>query len=307
MARRFRGLQDAQWRLEAAGYDLVALLLRLTPIDAASAFGGWALRLLGPLTPTHKTALRNLRLAFPDWSEAERRRVAGRQWDNVGRVFFEFFMMDRILADPARVEYPGEDEVATILADPRPVIFVSGHFANFEVMASSGMRRGVEGVLVYRGLNNPYIDARMRAVRQRYGVKMLAPKGLEGGRGVMAALSAGVPIGILADQKYNEGPLAPLFGHMVHTQHAPVRWALRFGARLQPGWVERKKGARFRLHTAPAIELAPGNDAAAIVEDGVRRINAFIEERARARPWEYWWVHRRFPDAVYRELAAAGY
>jgi len=85
-----------------------------------------------------------------------------------------------------------------------------------------------------------------------------------------------------------------------------VRWAMRFGARLQTGWVERTGGARFRLHIGPVIELPKGGDAAD-VEAGVREVNAFIEERARARPWEYWWVHRRFPDQLYRELAAQGY
>lgn len=304
MAARFQHWQDIQWRFEAAWYDLVAAVMRFAPIDGASAFGGWLLRTFGPLTPAHKTALRNLRLAFPDWDDSERRRVARRQWDNVGRVFAEFFMMDRILADPTRVEYPSEAEIDAVLGDRRPVIFVSGHFANFEVMASAGRRQGVEGVLVYRGLNNPYLDARMRDSRLRYGVKLLAPKGPGGGRDVMAALSAGVPVGILADQKYNEGPASPFFGHLAHTQPAPVRWALKFGARLQPGWVERTEGARFRLFAGPPIELPLKGATAADVEAGIARINAFIEARARARPWEYWWVHRRFPDALYAKLAA---
>jgi len=301
-----RRLQDLQWRLEAAGYDLLAALMRLLPVDAASDLGAWLSKLFGPLTSAHRTALRNLYLAFPQWSEAERAAMARRQWENVGRVFAEFFLMDRILADPGRIEYPNEETLAEILSDPRPTIFVSGHFANFEVMASSGLRRGVAGVLVYRGLNNPYIDAKMRRMRARYGVKLLAPKSLGGGREVMSALSQGVPVGILADQKYNEGPLAPLFGHLAHTQHAPVRWAIRFGARLQPGWVERTRGARFRLRPAPPIELPAEGATQADVEEGVRQINAFIEARAKARPWEYWWVHRRFPDALYAKLAAEG-
>ena len=305
MAVRSGAWQDIRWRLEAAGYDLVRTLARLAPIDAASAFGGWLLQTLGPLTPVHRTVLRNLRLAFPEWHETERRRLARRQWENVGRVFAEFFLMDRILADPSRVEYPSEGELAAILDDPRPTIFVSGHFANFEVMAASGLRRGVEGVLVYRGLNNPLIDRRMRETRLRYGVKLLAPKGREGGREVMAALASRVAVGILADQKYNEGPLVPFFGEGVRTQPAPVRWAMRFGARLQPGWVERTRGARFRLFVAGPIDLPPGATQADVVE-GLARVNAFLETRIRARPGEYWWVHRRFPDEVYARLAAEG-
>jgi len=125
---------------------------------------------------------------------------------------------------------------------------------------------------------------------------------------MMAALAGGVSVGILGDQKYYEGVMAPFFGHDVHTQHAPVRFAMRFGARLQPAWVERTgKGARFRLVLAEPIPLPAEGGAQADVEEGVRRINAFIEARASARPWEYWWVHRRFPDKVYAELAAKGF
>jgi KDO2-lipid IV(A) lauroyltransferase len=122
----------------------------------------------------------------------------------------------------------------------------------------------------------------------------------------MSALSRGNSVGILSDQKYQEGMLAPFFGHPVFTQHAPVRFAMRFGAHLQPGWVERTRGARFRLVVGDPILLPKSGGSHADVEEGVRQINAFIESRARARPWEYWWVHRRFPDAAYRALAAQG-
>ena len=300
-------LQHLQWRLEAAGYDLIAAIMRIAPIDAASAFGGAFFRFFGPLSSAHRTALRNLRLAFPEWSEAERRAMARRQWENVGRVLFEFFLMDRIMADPARVELVGKERLDAIVESGRPVVFVSGHFANWEVMAAAKTIAGIEGVLAYRGANNPYIDQRLRESRRRYGVNLFAPKGAKGGREVMAALAQGLAVGILSDQKYYEGLLVPFFGHLVRTQHAPVRFAMRFGAHLQPGWVERTNGARFRVHVGEPIELPAEGGTSADVEAGVRRINDFIEARARARPWEYWWVHRRFPDQLYAELAAQGY
>ncbi len=123
----------------------------------------------------------------------------------------------------------------------------------------------------------------------------------------MTALKAGLSVGVLTDQKYYEGPLIPFFGHLVRTQHAPVRFAMRFGAHLQPGWVERTEGARFKVFVAEEIPLPTEGGATADVETALLRINAFIEARARARPWEYWWVHRKFPDALYQALAAQGY
>jgi KDO2-lipid IV(A) lauroyltransferase len=299
--------QQFQWRLEAFGYDLLSGLIRALPIDAASGFGAWLFKTLGPLTSTHRIALRNLRLCFPEWDEADRQRMARAQWENCGRVLIEFFITDKIMADPTRVEVIGLEKLEAIAASGRPTVFVSGHFANFEVMAAASRKVGIEGVLAYRGVNNPYIDARMRESRQRYGITLFAPKGAKGGREMMSALQRGISVGILSDQKYYEGIMAPFFGHDVRTQHAPVRFAMRFGAHLQPGWVERGKGARFRVYVADAILLPAEGGTPEDVEAGVRAINAFIESRIRARPWEYWWVHRRFPDALYHELAAQGY
>jgi len=307
MARTATRLQDLQWRIEAAGYDLVAAIMSVAPIDGASAFGGALFKLVGPLTSAHRTVLRNLRLAFPEWDDAERRRMARRQWENVGRVLFEFFLMERIMADPTRVELIGAERLAEIKASGRPAVFVSGHFANFEILAAAEIKAGVEGVLAYRGANNPYIDQRMRESRRRYGVTLFAPKGAQGGREVLTALSRGISVGILNDQKYYEGPLAPFFGQMVRTQPAPVRFAMRFGAHLQLGWVERTKGARFRVQVGETMFLSPDGDKLAKIDDGLRQINEFIERRARARPWEYWWVHRRFPDHIYEALAKDGY
>jgi KDO2-lipid IV(A) lauroyltransferase len=205
------------------------------------------------------------------------------------------------------VEVFGREKLDAIARSGRAAMFVSGHFANWEVMAAASRLVGIEGVLAYRGPNNPYIDARLRESRRRYGITLFAPKGAKGGREMMSALSRGVSVGLLSDQKYYEGLLTPFFGHLVRTQHAPVRFAMRFGAHLQPGWVERGKGARFRVYIGDEILLPAEGGTPEDVEAGVRAINAFVESRARARPWEYWWVHRRFPDPLYAALAAEGY
>jgi KDO2-lipid IV(A) lauroyltransferase len=300
-------VQQLQWRLEAAGYDLLSAAVRALPIDAASGFGAWLFRRLGPMSRVHRTVLRNLRLAFPEWDEGKRQWIAKAQWGNVGRVLIELFIMDKIMADPARVEVIGREKLDDIAKSGRAAMFVSGHFANWEVMAAASRLVGIEGVLAYRGPNNPYIDARLRESRRRYGITLFAPKGAKGGREMMSALSRGVSVGLLSDQKYYEGLLTPFFGHLVRTQHAPVRFAMRFGAHLQPGWVERGKGARFRVYIGDEIPLPAEGGTPEDVEAGVRAINAFVESRARARPWEYWWVHRRFPDPLYAALAAEGY
>ena len=106
--------QDLLWRLEAAAYVAISFLVRLAPIETASAAGGWLARKLGPLTGSHKVVLRNLRLAFPEWTDAERARVAVAQWDNLGRSFMELPWMAALRPSLGRVEVVNAERLEEI-------------------------------------------------------------------------------------------------------------------------------------------------------------------------------------------------
>jgi Kdo2-lipid IVA lauroyltransferase/acyltransferase len=290
------------WMLEAGLFDAAMLFARLFPVDSVSHFGAWLLRTLGPLTRAHRVAERNLRIAFPQADEAEIRKLLQAQWIELGRSLAEFLVLDRIVADTGRLEVEREDLLGAIAAGAGPVVFISGHFSNFEMMAAAIVRAGVKCQVTYRAMNNPYVDERVRKNRFRYGVRLFAPKGLEGARELMRALERGESVALMNDQKFNGGIAAPLFGHMAHTAPGPSTFALRFGLPLQPLSVQRKgPGARFKVVVHDPIHLENTGDKAADLEAGVRRINAFIEERVRARPTEWFWVHRRWPNEEYRK------
>jgi KDO2-lipid IV(A) lauroyltransferase len=161
--------------------------------------------------------------------------------------------------------------------------------------------------MTYRAANNPYVDERIKQSRRRYGVRLFAPKGGDGARELLQALKRGQSVALMNDQKYDGGVAAPFFGRTVHTLPAAVRLALRFGTALQPMSVTRTKGARFRCVVHEPIPLQDTGDRSADIEAGVRAINAFIEAHVRAKPEEWFWVHRRWPAEAYRELAEQGY
>src|SRR5436305_1047722 len=152
---RTRVRQKIAWRLEAWAYDFAEFFSRRLPIDTVSDFGAWALRTFGPLTSKHRVARTNLRLVFPDLSEAEMARLLCAQWEETGRTFAELPILDRIIADPSRVEVEGAERLAQIAAGAGPVVFISGHFSCFEVMSASIVHAGVACQITYRALNNP--------------------------------------------------------------------------------------------------------------------------------------------------------
>jgi KDO2-lipid IV(A) lauroyltransferase len=291
--------QDLVWRLEALGYDAALFLLRLLPIEAASAFGGWLLRLVGPLSAPHRTASVNIDIAFPDMPPEQKKKLLGDQWENVGRTFFELPILDRIMADQTRVQVENAERLHEIIASHQPVVFVSGHLSNWEVMPAVIVQTGVDCLITYRAQNNPYVDQRVRDSRFRYGVRLFAPKG-DSAREMMEGMAEGKSVALMNDQKFNTGLSVPFFGEPAMTAPGPTRYAQRFDTVLQPMSVQRTKGVHFRVVVHDPIEVPKTGDRKADVEAGVRRINAFMEERIRERPEEWFWVHRRWPSEVYR-------
>jgi KDO2-lipid IV(A) lauroyltransferase len=292
-------LRDLFWRLEALGFDLFRAFVRAVPPDVASWIGGRLGRAVGPLTSAHRTAARNLRFAFPDLDEAGRRAILRAQWENFGRYVFEFPIADRLTPATGRVEICGAARLEGIARSGRPAVFISGHFANIEIMAAVILAAGVECDVTYRAANNPYVDARIKRSRFDYGIRLFAPKGVDGARDLLEALKAGRSVAMLNDQKYDGGVAGEFFGRTVMTNPAAARLALRFGTLIQPLSIRRTRGARFCVVAHEPIIVGQVKDKTGAIEAGVAQINAFIEARVRERPGEWWWMHRRWPREAY--------
>ncbi|MGQ3043153.1 MAG: lysophospholipid acyltransferase family protein [Brevundimonas aurantiaca] len=296
--------QDVIWRLEAVGFQALFAFLRLLGVERASALGGWLLRTLGPLTGTQKTVMRNLRIAFPEMPPDRREALAREQWDRTGRTFAELAVMDQLTPAGGRVEVVGMERLHALRDSGRPAVLISGHLANFEVMAAVIMASGVPCQVTYRAANNPYVDAQIRKSRERYGIRLFAPKG-DGTRDLMAGMKRGDSIALLVDQKYNQGPEVEFFGQPVNASPGAARLALKFGTVMQPLSVVRLPGARFRVTAHEPITVRETEDKAAAVLAGIQAANRFVEERVREVPEDWFWVHKRWPDRVYAALEAA--
>jgi Kdo2-lipid IVA lauroyltransferase/acyltransferase len=298
--------QDLAWRLEALGFDLLGLVFGLMPIEAASSVGAWVLRLLGPMTGAHKTAERNLRIAFPELDSGARKRLLVAQWDSLGRLTAEFQLMHKLTPSSGRVEIVGGERLRAVAQSGKPAILVSGHFSNWEVMAAVIVHLGVKCQVTYRAANNPYIDRRIIETRKSYGVTLMAPKGGDGSREILAAMGEGEAVAFLNDQKFNQGVVAPFFGVPVTTAPGPTRLALKFGCPMIPMSVERiGRKARFRVTIWDDIAPKKTGDRTADIARGVANVNAFVEARVRAHPEEWFWTHKRWPKEAYAVLEAA--
>ena len=285
-------------RLEALAYDVVTGIMRLFPFRAVSALGGFMVRMIGPLTSKKHIAETGLRTAFPDKSDDEIKRLLKDQWDNLGRTFAEFSLTHRLkpFEENSRVTVIGLEHFNA----HHPAIIITGHFANWEIMATVLTQSEHRVRITYRKINNPLIDDRIRKQREAYGTKFLVKKtGHASGRELFEALKSGDSVALLNDQKFNTGLEVPFFGEPAMTAQGAVRLALKTKRPLLPMVVTRKK-SKFTVTFFPPIELQTTGERDADVLDGVKQVNHFIENRVKENPAQWFWVHRRWPKSLYR-------
>ncbi len=280
-------------RLEYFGARAIWGLFGLLPLDTASAVGGWLARAVGPLLRAHGVARHNLVRAFPDKSAAEVDSILRGMWDNIGRVAGEFPHLEQISTQ--RVELIGAEYVDLLRDDGQAGIFISGHVGNWELNGAVAVARGLPLHLVYRAANNPWVEDLYRQGRRNAAVALIQ-KGSEGARQALTVLKKGGHLGMLVDQKMNDGVPIPFFGRDAMTAPAMAQFATKFKCPLVPARVERLDGAHFRVTVYPPMDFPHTGDPHDDNRLLLIRINALLEEWVREHPDQWLWVHRRWPE-----------
>lgn len=276
--------------LEALMLHALLIFFRSLPLDTGSAIGGFIGRTCGPFVSAHRIALDNLRLAFPEKTEAERATIARGMWDNLGRVIAELPHLpgSRLTS---RMPVTGIENL------PKPgesVLFFSGHIGNWELTYPMAFDRGVPTTLIYRHANNPHVDKLVMKLRMSHATKMY-PKGIRGAVKLIRALKDKESLAMLVDQKMNTGIPVPFFGRDAMTAPAIAEMALRYDKPIVPARVIRTGGAHFQGILYPALDISRTGDDKEDARAVMVQINAILESWIREYPEQWFWVHRRWP------------
>lgn len=282
----------------------IALLRALGPVGASNLAGALA-RAIGPLLPVSRVADDNLARAMPELSRAERRRIVRGMWENLGRVVGEFPHLGSLREGTASGpgwEMIGGEHLRAQAASGGPAIFVSGHIGNWEMLPPAVAAHGMVFSSMYRAASNTQVDALVRELRRQalapYAAQTpvkLFPKGAHGARQALAHLARGGFLGLLVDQKMNDGIEATLFGRRAMTAPAAAALALRFRCNVIPGHVERIGPARFLLICEEPLALPDTGDKERDQREMTQRMNDLLEAWIRKRPESWLWMHRRWP------------
>ena len=273
-------------------------LFRLLGVDRASAICGTLFRTLGPrLRSISRRAENNLRAAYPDWTEDQIAETTRDVWENLGRTVAEFAHLKEFIdyEQNGRVTFEGYEEVWEATKRRESIIFVTGHFANWEVSAVAAKRAGVDYAFVYRTANNPLVDRLIVEERAKVMSAMQIPKGKASVLMIVKALKTQHSLALLVDQKLNDGIPAPFFGKDAMTTPAPAWLALRYNLPVFPITVQRKNGAYFNVKIGREICCEKTGDTDKDVMALTCKINEAIEQEVRAFPGQWLWLHRRWP------------
>ncbi len=285
--------------LFAKAFVAALWLVRLLPVDAALAIGGFSTRALGRFLPAHRTGYDNLRAAFPDLGEGEIRKILAGAWESIGRVGVEYVFLDRIFdydpenPDSGRIEAVGVDQFIEIAGSDRPCIVFTAHLANWELLAVCASTFDLDLSVLYRPPNNMYIARKLEEVRGSVmGARIASRDGAL--IGMSAVLDRGGHVGMLVDQRFDRGPDIMFFGRPARTNPSLAKLARRFDARVYAARSIRLPGNRFRLELNGPLELPRDADGEVDVRATTEMVTGIVEDWVREHPSQWLWMHNRW-------------
>jgi KDO2-lipid IV(A) lauroyltransferase len=259
-----------------------------------AGIGALAFRLLGRL---RRVGVRNLELAYPQWSPERRIETLRAVYRNLGHLLAEFCLMGRYTPEEASnfIEYDGLEHYLAARELGKGVLVLTGHLGAWELSSFYHSLVGYPMGLVIRRLDNPLVDDFVNRVRCLHGNRVIHKDDFA--RGLISAMRAGETVGILMDTNMTppQGVFVPFFGVEACTASGLARVALKTGAAVVPGfllWDEARR--KYLLRFGPAMELIRTEDAAADVIANTAAFTATIERYVRATPEQWLWMHRRW-------------
>jgi KDO2-lipid IV(A) lauroyltransferase len=293
-------------RAEAAAVRAALALFKALPPAAASDLAGAVARTIGPWLKPSRIADHNLAAALPALSLADRQRIVREVWDTMGRNAGEMVHLADLHETPSGPGFvvTGWDEHwADAVKQPGPSIIMTAHYGNWEVIPRILRARGVNHGFLYRAAGNPLVDDIIQNIRRRnFGADVpMFPKGGAGARGGYAHMAKGGQLGMLVDQKLDNGLEIPFFGRPAMTAPAMATFALKFRCPVLPMRVLRRGPARLEVICEPPLPLPDSGQRDADIASLTLTMNQRLEHWITEQPGAWLWLHRRWPKDSYRK------
>ncbi len=268
-------------------------IFKLIGLKYASCFSGMITSFIGPFFRSNKLCHSNISKAFPELDRFERNKILKKMWFNYGRILAEYvFIKDfRNKEDFSnKIEIENQHILEKIKRNSKPVIFVSGHFNNFELMAMHIEKSGIELAAIYRPLNNNYLNPIMENIRKKYICKNQIKKGISGTKEILKFFKKDISIALMIDQRVSEGVKCKLFNEDAFTTTIPAQFVKKFDAMVVPIYIERINNNNFKLKISEPMKFSQNEK----IEEITLKLNLFLEKSIVKNPEQWIWTHNRW-------------
>jgi len=272
-------------------------IFKIIGLKNASNLGGMIGRFFGPLFRSKSITKKNIKIGLGEISKESEKEIINGMWSNIGRTFAEYIFLKDFKFNKINynhVEIIGTKYLDEIKKNNQSVIFFSGHFANFELMALELDKFGIKCAAIYRPLNNFFLNPVMEYLRMKYICPNQIPKGRMGMREIIDKMKNGYSIALMVDQRVSEGPREVFFNKLAHTTTIPARLTLKYDSKLVPISLERKEGIKFIMTIHEPYKVKKTGSENQDAKNITIKINQILEKMIIKNPKQWIWSHDRW-------------
>ena len=268
------------------------LLFKILGLKSSSNISSKIISLIGPFFRSKKTIKLNILKAIPNLSHYEEKNIIQEMWKNYGRILSEYiFIKDfRNGKFKENLQIEGQEILEKIKKSNRPVIFISGHFNNFELMAMHIERSNIDLAAIYRPLNNKFLNFIMEKIRKKHICKNQIKKGISGTKQLLSLFKKGSSIALMIDQRVSQGIKSKFFGQEALTTTIPAQFQKKFHCNIVPIYIERIKKTNFKLTIQEPLKFNHSDT----IEYITANLNIVLEKMILKNPSQWIWSHNRW-------------
>ena len=273
------------------------LVFKIIGLKLSSDLGEIIGKYFGPLFRKRTIAKKNILIAFPNFNEKSINEMIERMWKNIGRIFGEYIHVNKfsiIDNNKKKIVFTNRNNMEILKKNNKPIVFFSGHFANFELMAKCLQELGFDIGAIYRPLNNIFLNPIMEFIRKKYICPIQIEKGSNGTKKLIKHISNNNPLALMVDQRLSSSIRVPFFDQPATTTITPAQLTIKYDALLVPVFLKRLEKTNFEFFIEEPVIINRTNDYDKDIFNITQIMNIKIEEFIKRDPAHWLWSHDRW-------------
>ena len=271
---------------------LLLTIFKIIGLKLSRIISGKLFSVLGPFFRSKKVIEKNISFAFSKSDKKFKKNIINNMWKSYGKILAEYVFIKnfRKIKSEKFLEINGQEILEKIKFSKDPVLFISGHFDNFELMAMHIEKSGVDLAAIYRPLNNNFLNPIMENVRKKYICRKQVKKGISGTKEILRYFKSGTSVALMIDQRVSQGIKSLFFENEALTTTLPAQFVKKFNCKIVPIYIERKSNENFTLEIMKPISF----DSDHTIENITLKLNQLLEKMITRNPNQWIWSHNRW-------------